>query len=396
MTTATSSPTEKVKNVSSKMGDVAERTKRKKKKKKKVSAGPESNGTAEAPRKKKKKKKKKSRTREGPTPGERIQSVGRGFRLSFGGLGGELKMGKDLTAKALKDIDVDEDQIRFSKKLYAKHPALTKVSSAKGKLTSFFSTRTLPYPEAAVRLFPMDLQDIDLETATEEDISKAMAKQLDVFTTDVRKLIDEYFVAVKELGSKWTDVLVAAKAKLKDAFRKDDYPEAETLVRRHSVGFDPFNVDLPKEYAHVSPEEHRRATQSLQARFEQAAKLQEIAILKMVDSAIEQMVDSIKGYHDGEQSRFNNSVIDNVFKAVGDFKGKCQKYGILSNTAIEDQFTSLDNLLKSTGGNTAIVSGVVRDSPESREDFIDRATVIRNTIMEQAEKRERRALVRRK
>lgn len=283
----------------------------------------------------------------------------------------------------VEGIEVSKDQLKLSKLLYAKHPATRAKNVAKNRVKSLFDSLTLPFPERSVRLFPVHSEDPDEQN-----------EEVEEFIRTIRRSIVDYDYAVRELQRAWPGILQCAQARLGDFFDPSDYPSAKSLPALLTVSFEPFNVELPNYYKAVSPEEYKRATAMLAARFEKAALMQEQHITAAFAMALDQMVESLAGYQDGKQKSFRNSVVEHVFVAFKEFREKTQKYGILQGTELERQFENVMQVM--TGGHydSETLSNVLRDDAQRRVDMIEKVGAIRDTILGLANDKPRRTLIR--
>jgi hypothetical protein len=367
----------------------------KKKRRKKVGQRPSGLPLRNGEVAKKAKRKRKvitSDTKEEVSPGQHLHSVGRGFRIGFSGLSQSRKIDEKNAAKMLKTIDADSEQISISKKLFSKHPSITKVNSAKGKINAFFEFKTLPFPESGVRLLPLDTSGLDFENMSEIEITKTLAQQMDVFAGEMRGLIHDYDHAVVDLAKNWPDVLATAKAKLKATFDESQYPDADDVCDMLKCRFEPYNVDLPAEYGYVSPIERQRALAELNLKFERAAQMQEEACIAAFDGAFDQMLESLTNFQNGTTTRFRNSVIENAFAALEEFTNKTARFGILKGTALADKFAEMKRILTEGGLDKKTLPMTLRKSEEKRVDFVERASEALGAMRGLAEKRQRRSI----
>jgi len=327
------------------------------------------------------------------SPAERIQVGGRGFKLGFGGLPTQRKLSdKQREAVNKKDKKVAERMLKQAKSLFDRHPAITAVSSAKGAIQALFDLKTLPFPDPGVRLFMLETADIDFEKMAEDEINARFAQQIEVFSLELQEKIAEYDAAVLSLQKEWADVLQAAKEALEDLYDEGDYPTAEQLPEKLACHFRPYNIDLPKEYGYVSPVERQRALAVVQKQYEEAVTKQEEFVVKLLNGAITDMIESINGVHTGEKKVFKNSRVERVFDAFREFKEKTIRYGILEGTALEAEFKRAISFMREGGHGEDTLPGSLRKSPEKRADLMEKMEMVRSSIEGLAEKRKRRSI----
>ena len=378
-----------------------------KRKKKSVRKSPEATATT-PPRRKKKKKRRADAVAEAKaqqeniTPAERIRNVSRGFRLSFGGLPTQKKLTDEQRSLVNKE-DVDkvaeaQRMLTQAAKLFDKHPAITALNSAKGAVEALFIAKTLPFPEPGVRILILKTDHLDFEKMTTEEIEKDFARQLEEFAAEINAALTNYDAKVRELQLKWPEVLQVAKDALdkvkKGLFNPANYPTAEQLPARLGHAFIPSSIEPPKEYAHVDPVERQRVLQAIEAQFKEACEKQADFVVAMLGNAIDQMIKSLTGYHEDRQTRFANSVIENVFKAFAEFKEKTIKYGILRGDALEAEFNRAIEFMTDGQLNAETLPIALRKDGQKRQSLIDKMEMVQSSLTNLAEKRKRRRVIR--
>ncbi len=282
------------------------------------------------------------------SPGDRIRDVAHGFRLSFQGLSRTRTVKAAIQKEIADEYDADADALRTIKKLIpAGHPSVKKLSEATGKINDYFSSRTLPFPENGVRLFP-----------ARSLVEAERAKEVETFLDELQKLIGDYYAAAAELDKDWPSVLAQAQREQGQLFDADDYPKSvkETLQCRVY----PYNVDIPNYYAKMSTRHYREAQHMLKARFAEAAKMQEQVVAKAMSDAVAQLAESVGGFHSGQQKTFKNSVVENVLAALKEFDEKARNFGI-GGDEMAREFDKLHKVLLTDGTGRTIRERDVAD-----------------------------------
>lgn len=361
-------------------------------------------GTGKVLKKKKRKVKRKRRpsveaaeqAKQEVSPAERIQLGGRGFKLGFGGLPTQRKLTEQQRALVNnKEAKVAKRMLRQAVALFDKHDAVTAMNSAKGVVLTLFHEKTLPFPDPGVRLFMLETADIDFEKMSEDEINANFARQIERFSNEMQEKIDNYHAAVKKLQGHWADVLKAAEGALEDLYDPGAYPLAEQLPTTLACHFRPVNIELPKEYGFVSPIERQRALAVVEKQFEEAVEKQADFVVKYLHTAIDEMIESVSGYHDGEKKTFRGTKrIENVFKAFKEFKEKTVRYGILSGTALEAEFKRAEQFMREGSHDIDTLPGALKASEGKREDLLEKMTMVRDSVASLAESRKRRRVVR--
>ena len=356
----------------------------------------------DTPRKKVKKKSKqldqklkaaKEKKATGVSPESRIQSATRGFKLGWGSLPHSKKLSEQQSSKMMQDVRAKADMIKRSKALFDKNPFITAANRAKAKVMARFNSATFPFPEKGVRLFMLETKDIDYKNLSIDEIDKLHAAQIDIFTEEIRGLMAEYQEAVLELQENWPGVLADAKEALQEFYDEKDYPLAEEVPKRLYANLRPYNTELPREYGFVSPAERQQALQAYESQFKEAVRLQEEFVTELMRDAIDQMIESVTNFGEGKQKRFTNSVVENVFNAFEEFKTKTVRYGILEGTAIEAEFKRAIDFMREGSTDAKTLPGLLRQSGAKQENLIEKMGMVRDSLVNQMEKRNRRRLL---
>jgi hypothetical protein len=295
------------------------------------------------------------------SPATQIRSVSRAFRITFNDIGGKRQLDDSQKLQVSSGFDANMDRLDLSKKLVnAKHPAIKKKNAAKSEILACFKSRTLPYPEAGIRLLPIRSK------ASEEQLA-----EVDSFTTRIRELIENYYSAVADLQNEWTSVVNQARNELGTLFNANDYPT--NVVDLLTCHFEPVNVELPDYYKHVSPAEYKAACDQLNRKFEEAAEMQREFVAKMLSNSVEQLVKSVTGFRKGEQRSFQNSVVTNLFAAFDEFREKTKVYGI-GGRELEDTVERIRALLTTDSRSNKLRAVDVPDELRRDEQFSNRVT----------------------
>lgn len=322
------------------------------------------------------------------TPGQRIHAVAHAFRLQFYGLGKQRKLDPASFDTVAQGLDTSADSIGLYKLLYdSKCPPVHALNTRKSQAKSTFYAATLPFPELSVRLLPVH-----------SDVLMEQHEEIRRFCTDVRNKLTEYEAAKDYLVAHWDEVLEHNKTKLKALYREQEYPTADDVAATISVTFEPYNFELPAYLRFVDPAEYRRQVQQLNVKFEQAAQLHARTVSQAISDGLEQMLKSLRGYHDGKQRCFTNSVIKNVFEALHKFKECQQKYGLLQSGPIASLFDELHQVMHTGQMDEESLPKVLRGddsgSADRRAELIAQTSTIMESISQMMELRPRRHIIR--
>lgn len=324
-----------------------------------------------------------------PTPAERIRFISRGFKLSFGDLPGQ----RTLNDQQRKQVNRDEVKraksvLAQSRKLFDKHPLITQRNSAKEQVLGLFRSLTQPWPESSARILVLKTQHLDFSAMSEVEVEKEFASQVDEFSRQINEaLATIYQPTVETLQRNWGDVLEVTRqsfvaAGVPDLFVAADYPTAADLPSLLYSNFRPYNIEPHREYSHVSPLERQRVLQQVEAQFRESCEMQAEFVSNLMKQAVDQLVESIGGYHNKQQRSFRNSVISRVFEAFREFREKTIAYGILSEDAISREFYRLERIMTEGGLDAENLPDLLRRSPGKREDLLGKVTEVQQTITE--------------
>lgn len=309
-------------------------------------------------------------------PAETIRGLARGFRLRFHRFGQERMIDKDSKAAMLSGTDTDLDQMRLTKKLFDRHPAIRQLSSAEGAIRKYFEARTWPFPEAGVRVMILD-PPANAAQMTVEDLDKYYAEQVGKFRAEMLQVIDQqYNKAMEQLQNVWDDVLNKAREKLKSQFDARQYPTRESLPTKCRCVFESYNVELSRDWKHLSPQERERELGLVRQKFEAAVARQEEFVVELLSSSISQLLESLTNVHEKKAKTFKSSVVKRVFGALDEFKKKTVKYGVLQDSAVEEVFAKLRKVMKPEGLDRAAVTDNLRRSEAFRENMIQKVQSI--------------------
>lgn len=307
--------------------------------------------------------------------GSRIKAVAHGFRLRFSWLSRQRQFDDATKSRMAEHVHMDVDSLGASKRLYAKHPALTAVQRSKTAITDYFSAMTLPYPESGVRLLPV-------KTSTEEE----QQQEVRTFLETVREKIADFEESVEYLADNWESVLAAAEEKLQEQFDSSQYPLKEDLKASLAVRLETYNFKLPNYLKQVDPEEYARQAAILQGKFEEAAKMQETAFLAAFNKAVGDFLGSVGSYHSREAKRFSDSAVTKVFRAIETFREKCARFGILNDSSMNALVTDLRRAMTGGGliGSSAAVAKELRSSAVIRDQMLANVKQLHGKLLEYA------------
>ncbi len=332
-------------------------------------------------------------------PAARLQQLGRGFKLSFGTLGQDRVIEGEARQKMAKSVDADANRLKLIKRLYDGHPAIRALSAARGAVDRAFKAQTNEYPDRGVRLFMVDASKIDFDQWTVEQIDKAVAEQLTEFMQYMDGHRQTYRQAVEKLQAQWPLVLAAAKQKLRELYRESDYPLASELPVKLYCNIEPVNLSVSGECQHLPPALRQEVMRLYEAKFDQAAKMQEEFVISLFSKNIEDMINSLKQYDATKDADpkakafFTDATVFKVHAAWNQFKQKALKYGILKGTALEKAFQQAMTTMQNLAGKTSSLPKLLREDRPTREKVVEQMSHLSETIAKLAVKGGRRQLI---
>lgn len=308
---------------------------------------------------------------------ELFRTLGRPYRLSFGGLSQTRSASREAQKKASAATDVDEDAQSTKLRLLQKHELLTMLSSAEGMIRSTFNRMTFPYPSPGQRLFVFN--HLAFDGLSGDDIDREMGKQRERFEAQIREKIDEYKLVIETVAGRWDEVLEQAQRKLKSEYNPAYYPKASELASRLYVEFGPQGTltSTAPETKYLSAAFQQAERDFMRSQLEEIVRLQEDAMVQGFKNAVDGLIDSLNhldSKQPGEGSRkpfIKSGPVEKVFEQFREFNNKCLRYGILSGSAFEQELNQLRRAMKFDSG---------ADAESLRKDFNSSQSVRQQAI----------------
>lgn len=193
--------------------------------------------------------------------------------------------------QAADSFGADGKAISAVKKLLdTKHPSYQKVLQIRFRAASYWRSVTVPYPEAGTRLIRRNLI---------EDFVKRMET--------LKAELDE---AAGVLQTHYEELREKAKADLGDLFNAGDYPTRVDI--EFELGWDFPSVDPPDHLKKIHPELYQQECDRIHARFEEAVRLTEQAMMQKLHELIAHLADKLTGGTDGKPKAFRDSAVENL------------------------------------------------------------------------------------
>src|ERR1044071_9100752 len=221
--------------------------------------------------------------RASPTPSQRLRLTMAAVRLSFTWFGVRKSLTPEQKAVAAESFGAEGDFLSAGKKLLdTKHPAFRAVTAIRGRVQSIWRGMTLPYPEPGLRLIRQD--------------------QIEEFhgpMTDMRVELDD---AVANLDQHLADLRSAARQRLGRLYDTSDYPD--TLVGLFGMEWEFPAVEPPSYLQQLSPALFEQERRRVAARFDEAVRLAEQAIIDELAKLVAHLSERLSGTEDGKPKGF--------------------------------------------------------------------------------------------
>ena len=195
-----------------------------------------------------------------------------GVRLAFTWLGVRKALEPHQLRRAREVFQTAEGSLSAGKRLLnTRNPAWRKLAGVKRRLTGYFRSVSLPYPESATRLLRRDwLHD---------------------FEARMSALREEFDAAAAALDAVYPELLAEARDALGELYDHGDYPPA--LAEEFSVAWDYPSLEPPDYLRKLHPDVYEAEAARVAARFDEAVRLAEGAfaaeLAKLVDALVKRL-----------------------------------------------------------------------------------------------------------
>jgi hypothetical protein len=243
--------------------------------------------------------------------GQRLRAATAAVRLSFTWFGTRKTLTPEQKAQAADTFGAEGEFLSAGKKLIdTRHPDFKAVTSARGRIVSYWKGISLPYPEPGIRLIRQD------------DIGPVNL-QLTTLKADLEE-------AVRNLGRHFPALKSAARERLGRLFNPADYPES--LWGLFDVTWDFPSVEPPAYLQRLSSELYEQECRRVSAQFDEAVQLAEQAFLQELSQLVSHLTDRLSGTEDGKPKIFRDSVVENL----SEFFERFRRLNIRSNDQLDE------------------------------------------------------------
>lgn len=166
------------------------------------------------------------------SPAQWLRETTAAVRVSFTWLGVRKTLTQEQKNRAAESFGAEGDYLSARKKLLdTTHPAYKEVTGVRGKVSAYWKSLTLPFPEPGIRL----IRQHEVEGFNE---------QMAAFRVDLQD-------AVRKLDQHYTELQASARQRLGDLFNASDYPPS--LDGLFGVEWDFPNVEPPDYLSQLNP-----------------------------------------------------------------------------------------------------------------------------------------------
>ena len=220
-------------------------------------------------------------------------------RISFEWFGTRKSLTRDQKTQAAESFGAEGTFLSAGKKLLdTGHPRFRAVNAVRQRVRTYWTSISLPFPEAGIRLL-------------RQDALTAFQEQMNLFVVELNE-------AVSQLDEQYLSLKSAARERLGSLFNDDDYPVS--LTGLFEVTWDFPSVEPPDYLRQLNPELYEQECQRVQSRFEEAVRLAEDAFLGELSQLVSHLTDRLSGQVDGRPKVFRDSAIGNLHEFFERFR----------------------------------------------------------------------------
>jgi hypothetical protein len=283
-------------------------------------------------------------------PAQRLRATMAACRVQFTWLGTQKALTHEQRAAAAEAFDAEGRFLSAGKKLLdTAHPAYRAVTAVRGKITDYWRSLTLPFPEPGVRL-----------------IKQEKVQEFVSVMDDFKAELDG---AVRDLDGHYAELKHAAAERLGSLYNQADYPE--TLVGLFGVAYDFPSVEPPDYLVQLSPTLYAAEQERVRGRFEEAVQLAEQAFLDEFAKLVEHLAERVSGAgEDGQPKVFRDSAVGNLVE----FFRRFQELNVRSNPQLDELVERAQRAVR------GVAAQDLRDSAPIRQRVADSLGQVRASL----------------
>ena len=295
---------------------------------------------------------------------ERLRGTMAAARLSFTWLGTRKTLTVEQKNQAADSFGAEGKFLSAGKKLLdTSHPAFKVVTAIKGRCQSYWRAVSLPFPEPGIRLIPQaSLSDFDRQIAG---------------------FRGELAGAVEELDQRYAELRSAARRRLGELFDASDYPVS--LIGLFAIEHDFPSVEPPNYLRQLNPELYQQECQRMQARFDEAVQLAELAFTEELSKLVDHLGDRLNGDTDGKPKVFRDTAVTNLTE----FFERFRSLNVRSNPQLDELVERAQQMLR------GVEPQKLRDSTSLRQKLVTQLSSVQSSLDGLLVDRPRRNILRR-
>ena len=266
---------------------------------------------------------------------QRLRATMTAARLHFNWFGVRKSLNSSQKDQAANSFGAEAKFLSAGKKLLdTSHPAYKAVTAIRGRAVAYWKAVSLPYPEPGIRL-------------VRRDEIEGFSQKLAIFGEELEE-------AVRELNQQYDELRLSARERLGDLFEPGDYPA--TLLGLFAIEYDFPSVEPPAYLQQLNPQLYQQQCQRVQARFEEAVQLAELAFTEEFSNLVSHLTDRLSGHEDGRPKIFRDTAIGNL----QEFFERFRSLNISSNQQLEELVESCQQIVSGIAPQQLRTNGGLR------------------------------------
>ena len=302
-------------------------------------------------------------SRSSVSPAQRLRETTASVRVSFTWLGVRKALTQEQKNRAAESFGAEADYLSARKKLLdTNHKAYKEVTSVRGKVSAYWKSLTLPFPEPGIRL---------IRQHEVEGFNRQMA--------DYRVELE---AAVRQLDDRYAELKSAASHRLGGLFNPNDYPLS--LNGLFGVDWDFPNTEPPDYLCQLNPAIYEQERARVAARFEDAIQLTEQAFIGEFAKLIEHLTERLGSNGGGVRKIFRDTAITNLTE----FFNRFRQLNVRSNQELDALVEQAQRVVRGTDPQA------LRDSDGLRQNIASQLSRVQAELDGMLVDRPRRRIVR--
>ena len=221
----------------------------------------------------------------------RLRATMAAVKLSFTWLGVRKTLAPEQRTTAARAFHADRELLSASKLILdTKNPAYRAVAAVRSEASSYWRNKTLPFPEAGIRLLPQS--------------------SLGTFANTMAGYRERLQEAARELAAQYDTIKSEAQRRLGALFNPADYPT--TLDGLFDLEVSYPTIEPPNYLMALHPDVYQAEQARVRERFESAVELAEQAFATELQRLTAHLAERLTGLHDGQPKVFRDSAVENL------------------------------------------------------------------------------------